>query len=205
MCWNLQLCKSNGLTVPPGAAPNFKEAPNTRWIIHSLPVLVNNLDLEKKYAVSRKLSRMIRLYIDLIHIQYGLKCVDSHCSGTTEEIQRTLRTFCVRRAQITLLSIRFKSCLVAPRRSSCSLMSVTCQRDGCLAFSWIASVLWAEFYATRTFTERQKCRIRHRPRRFVVRTQRRRTCVAKMHPAEIPECRFIWSEGNSAEHKRDRR
>lgn len=31
--------------------------------------------------------------------------------------------------------LRFKGCLVAPRRCSCSSASVTCQRDGCLAFT----------------------------------------------------------------------
>lgn len=37
--------------------------------------------------------------------------------------------------KLRFVSVRFKGCLVAPRRSSCSSMSVICQRDGCLAFT----------------------------------------------------------------------
>lgn len=37
--------------------------------------------------------------------------------------------------KLLFFSVGFKGCLVAPRQSSCSSMSVTCQRDGCLAFT----------------------------------------------------------------------
>lgn len=53
--------------------------------------------------------------------------------------------------KLRFFSVRFKGCFVAPRRSSCSSVLVTCQRDACLACR-IVIILWAT-RATRRFTE----------------------------------------------------